>query len=548
MVFGVFQKRSLKQFGRIVVLTSIVVTGTVAAARQWGALESAELAAYDQFMQLKPAEPTDERVLVVGISEEDIQTRQEYPLEDGTLADLLMKLEEHNPRAIGIDILRDVPQGPEIGRDRLTSILANSDRIASACILSSFGDPGAPAAPGTAPDFIGFADLPQDVDGRVRRTILISAPAPAPVQVGETHLCNDAAPENEVLSLSLLLSLIYLEQENVFLEQNLWGELMLGETVFKPLGDRTGGYAYTGAADYQVMLNYRAAENAVRMVSLTDVLEDSVDPSWIRNRVVLIGYTSQVANDVLLTPYRETTAGFREMPGVLIHAQATSQILSAVLDDRHLTQSWPELAELAWIGLAAVAGGSVALYSSRRVGIFVLGCSGLMTAYWGVCLGLFIQGFWLPLVPSVFAFMLSAGGVLMVDRASQGGYAQAIYEQIKDQLWGHHRSAQKFDYLEDLVHRARVIRQCRKGKALLNEVELSEANGEGVQVQFESPDLQMLYEDIKTRAQKDWERERTVIEAEQQQQQIDAQAKRINTLLYKSKVARGEISERSKNE
>ena len=287
-----FQNRTWKQFLNTALLTSLVVTTGVAVIRQIGWLQENELKTYDQFIELRGADSLDERILVVGIDENDIQSRQEYPIHDDTLADVLEILDAQNPLVIGVDIGRDVPQGPPEGRQRLIDLVATSERIATACAMSSSEEPGVPATPGTDPGLIGFADFPLDPDGAVRRSILVSQPEEFALDLGISHPCNDPDPENELLSLGFLLSLIYLEAEDIFPESTPWGDIQMGNTIFTPLFEQTGGYASTGATDYQLMLNYRAATDAVRQVSLTDVLENRVDPSWINDRIVLIGYTS----------------------------------------------------------------------------------------------------------------------------------------------------------------------------------------------------------------------------------------------------------------
>ncbi|MEM7794741.1 MAG: CHASE2 domain-containing protein [Cyanobacteria bacterium P01_C01_bin.118] len=531
------QHQTWKQFLGTALLTSLVVTTGVTIARQLGWLESSELGSYDQFIQMRTSASRDDRILVVGIDENDIQSRQEYPLKDGTLADALEILDSYNPRAIGVDIGRDVPQGPPEGRKKMIDILSNSDKIVSACVLSSLDEPGVAAAPGTDPDLIGFADFPIDPDNVVRRSILISAPGEFSLELGETHLCNDTDPDNEVLSLSLLLSLIYLESENIFPEQTVWGDLRLGNTVFTPLFEKTGGYASTGATDYQLMLNYRAPSDAVHQVTLTDVLEETVDPALVKDRIVLIGYTSSIAKDIFSTPYSTTTASSRSMPGVTIHAQATSQILAAVLDNRPLIHSWPELAEIAWLWLWALLGSLVAL-RSRRLSLFVLLVLGLLGAVWGLCFGLFIQGLWLPLVPTLGGLGLAAIGTRLLNQANQSGYAQAIYEQLKDQLRGTPAVGPNVDYLEALVRRARAIRQQRTGADLWDETALDEVSSDPIHASFDSPEMQAIYEQIKARAYEDWESERTELEATQQQQKIYRQEKRIQALIDKAKTTR----------
>ncbi|MEO0867604.1 MAG: CHASE2 domain-containing protein [Cyanobacteria bacterium J06642_11] len=535
------QHQTWKQFFSTALLASLVVTAGLAVVRQLGWLESSELSAYDQFIQIRSPEKKDDRILVVGIDESDIQSRQEFPIADGTLADALEILDSHNPRAIGVDIGRDVPQGPPEGREKMIDILSTSDRIVTACVLSSLDEPGVAAAPGTDPELIGFADLPIDADNVVRRSILISAPGEFSLELGDTHMCNDTAPDNEVLSLSLLLSLIYLESENIFPNQTDWGDLQLGDTVFTPVFEQTGGYASTGATDYQIMLNYRAASDAVHQVTLTDVLDNTVDPALIKDRIVLIGYTSSIAKDIFSTPYSATTASSRSMPGVTVHAQATSQILAAVLDNRPLIYSWPELVEIAWLWLWALLGSGVAL-RNRQLSVFVLLVIALWGIIWGICFGLFFLGLWLPLIPTLGGFSLAAIGTRLLDQANQSGYTQAVYEQLKQQLNREtDADAPNMGYLEALVRRARAIRQQRTGEEvdeIWNEATLAEVSSDPINASFDSPEAQAVYDQIKARVYADLESERSELESSQHQQQSDRQAQRIQALLQKSKIAR----------
>ncbi len=269
-------RRRCQTFVSTVLLTGIIVTGAVVLLRQLGWLEAVELSTYDRLLRARPAAEPDDRFLVVAITEEDIQQRQEYPIEDGTLAAVMQTLQTYNPRAIALDVARDVPQGE--GREALGQTLQSSDRLLAGCLLSTATEPGVAPPPGLSPDQIGFADLPLDPQGIVRRSILVSTPAPTDSPLGNTHLCNETDPSNELLSLGMLLALIYLEDEGIPIQQTATGELQLGDVVVPRLTNRAGGYRYNGATDYQVMLNYRAATNAVRMVSLTEVLQVNLNP------------------------------------------------------------------------------------------------------------------------------------------------------------------------------------------------------------------------------------------------------------------------------
>jgi adenylate cyclase len=463
-------------FGGAVATTSLLVTSGVVVLRQIGVWQGAELSAYDRLMRLRPAESVDDRLLVVGISEADIQSRQEYPLEDGTLAELLEKLNAAQPRAIGIDIARDVPQGE--GRTALIQQLEGSDRVVGACLLSSTNDPGLPPPPGVSPERIGFADLPQDLDGMIRRSILVSTPAPSEAPLPTHHVCNQVNPENQLVSLSFALALLYLAPENIQAEQTADGEIQVGSVVLHPLSQQAGGYHQTDATDYQVMLNYRNPRT-IRQISLTEALSGQFEPDWVKDRVVLIGYTSEVAKDVFYTPFSGGEADDRTMPGVVVHAQSTSQILSAVFDQRPLIWYWAQGWELLWILGWSIVGGVIA-WCVRRPWRFVLLEGLALGALFGACYLLFLHGGWIPLVPPAIALVLTAGGVILVDRAHEGGYTQAIYEQAKDQIQSilqpkieidQEKKAQQVaeitetSYFKDLAQRAKEIREQRNSTA-----------------------------------------------------------------------------------
>ena len=538
--------KATKAFAGTVLLTSLVLTGLIVTLRQFGALEEMELDAYDRFVRSRPDEGLDERLLVVGVSEEDIQTRKEFPLHDGTLAEVLEKLLRYQPSAVGIDIGRDVPQGPAAGRARLINLLKESDRISAVCILSSATEPGVPAAPGVPPERIGFADIPQDPDRAIRRIALVSTPTPPSKLIGTPHLCNYADPDNQLLSLSFQLASTYLEPKGIVPEQTESGEIQLGSVVFPPLTENAGGYAKADALDYQLMLNYRSASSAVRQVSITQVLQGQVDPAWVKDRIILIGYTSQVAKDTFATPYLSSEEATRNMPGVVIHAQATSQILSAVLDGRPLLWYLPEVGEILWIWGWSLVGGIIAFYLRRPLP-FLLVCGVALSLCYGLPYLLFLQGGWIPLVPSAIALLMTAAGVGFIDRATKAGYTQAIYEQLREQLVlggklgaEQGQKARQADYLEDLVRRARSIRQQSSPTEVLDSHPLEEAPQPQT---ISTPtsgmkDVDTLYQQIKDQVESDLEQEEKEHETTKAQRLAQAKEKRLQNLLARSRSTR----------
>ncbi|MGK7890807.1 MAG: CHASE2 domain-containing protein [Leptolyngbyaceae cyanobacterium] len=541
--------RPLRRVWGNVAFPSRALGVAIIVLRQLGALEALELGAYDRFIRWRPDEGVDDRFLVVGIDEFDIQTVDQYPLHDGTVADLLERLQSYNPRVIALDIARDIPQGELAGREQLREIVVESDRIITGCQLSGPSFPGIAPAPGTPDERVGFTDFPQDPSGVVRRSILVSVPAPPPENwpSRHRHYCNDV--QAQPISLALASALAYLRTEGIeaeLVEFPDFPKIRLGNTIlWSVFPGQYGGYQNTGAFDYQIMLNYRSGQDAIRQVSLMEVMGGTVNPDWIEDRIVMVGYTSLIVGDFLPTPYLSGQEGVREMAGVVVHAQATSQIVSAALDQRPLIRASSSLQEWVWILLWAGVGGILVSYV-RNTGLLVLLGVGAIALSSGIgYYQLFLWGIWTPVVPVAIALVVSMIGVGLLHQAQQGGYAQAIYEQLRDQLRaqqmnGLQRRSQKLDALEDLVQRARRIRQQRQG-IVENDSEVeSEAIAQTSHAASISPSAtiqtQALYDEIKAKVEADLARERQSSATTRRTKR----EKKVQDLLERARKARQE--------
>ena len=90
-------------------LVSLAAAGMVVAVRQTGALQPFELMAFDYQVRLEDSEIPDPRLLVVEVTEKDIRNLNQWPMTDETLSTVLNTLQAYSPRAVGLDIYRDVP-------------------------------------------------------------------------------------------------------------------------------------------------------------------------------------------------------------------------------------------------------------------------------------------------------------------------------------------------------------------------------------------------------------------------------------------------------
>ena len=426
-----YRQTAVLDFGRAVVLTSVVITTLVIGLRHMGMLEAIELGAFDQMMRWRPSKPPDERLLVVAITEKDIQKIQEATLSDQNLNRLLEKLEEYQPLAIGLDIFRDVPVGN--GRADLLKRLRQSDRIITVCKSGSADNPGVPPPPGVPEDRVGFADQVIDTDGIIRRSLLFIAPAssnrPASSSGANTgSICDDSSAQ--LLSLSFQSALRYLQVRKIQPEFTTADELKLGSTVFRSLKENDGGYQNADVGGYQILLNYRSPETVAKQVTLTQVLEGKIDPNWIKDRIVLVGYTAPSKKDDFGTPYSAGQQEKFKMPGVVVHAQIVSQILSAVLDNRPLFWFWTEWGEVLWIAGWSLLGGILA-WRIRHPAIF--GLAGVVTigGLFGISFAIFTQAGWVPIAAPTIGLIATSGSVVLVDRFEKGGYAKKIYKGVQ---------------------------------------------------------------------------------------------------------------------
>ncbi|MDX2214525.1 MAG: CHASE2 domain-containing protein [Oculatellaceae cyanobacterium bins.114] len=457
-------KPVLLDVGRPVLFTSLTLTSLLLGLRYLGGLQGMELAAYDHLVRSQPDKGEDDRLLIVGITEDDIQRRQEWPISDRTLAKLLTVLEEQNPRVIGLDIMRDIPIGE--GREELLGVLQQSDRIITVCKVSASDEPGTPPPPDIPGDRIGFADLVVDPGGTLRRSLLLVVPPPSNRPNSIKHFCSD--PNAPLVALSLQLALHYLAPQNVTAELTPSGVLKLGSTSFYPFEPTTGAYQSADSAGFQIMLDYRSSHHVAAQVSLSDVLEGRINPELIRDRVVLIGYTTPEAKDDFYTPYSAGEDDDQKMSGVIVHAQVVSQILGAVLDGQSTIWTWNNSIEIIWIFGWSLVGGVLAWYARHplKFGGMILVSVGVL---YGTCFLVFLNNGWIPLVPPAIAFVITAAGAVLVDRFNKSTYGQNVYRQVKTFLKLNieidHEKLEKqvseiteTDYFQDLQQRAKSLR------------------------------------------------------------------------------------------
>jgi CHASE2 domain-containing sensor protein len=386
------------QYWRKILTASLMITGMIVGVRHLGLLQSWELKALDNLMRLRPEESLDPRLLIVTITEADIQAQNpdelRGSLSDTTLKQLLETLNKHQPRVIGLDIYRPFPVQPH--QQNLAQLLSQSPGLIVVCEMG--GSPDNPAIP--PPDEVplqqvGFSDVPIDPDGIVRRQLL---------GMSSNAQCNTDK------SFSYQLAYQYLTAEGVPFERTSRHTYQIGSVTFNKLKPTTAGYHQLDARGYQVMLNYRTSEAPAQTITLSEILNHRFDPQLIQDKIILIGTTARTIDDGFLTPYSWGYSPIKSIPGVFIQAQMVSQILSAVQDNRPLLQVLPKWKEFVLILACAVAGEIIFilfLNSQKRTTIFYLVLDGLgLIIIGGIGYITLLMGIWIPIIPIGLALVL----------------------------------------------------------------------------------------------------------------------------------------------
>lgn len=394
----------------LIAITSFVVSISSIAARNRPELQSLELKTYDQMVQRMPDEGPDPRILIVEFTETDIRNLG-TPLSDRLMARLLAQIQKHQPQVIGLDIFRDIPI--KEGYQELATQLEQPNVIV---IRQLDNEKGVPAPKNVPPKQIGFNDISSDIDGVIRRNILFA---------------QDPTGKN-LQSFSLRQAILYLKNKDITPEPSAINPsyLQLGKAVFIPLDGISGVYPTTETAGYQIILNYRSANNIAPKVTVGDVLEGKLDPELAKDKIVMIGSTAPSLRDNFFTPYSSANSETPKMFGVLVHAQMVSQILSTVLDNRPFIVFWPRSGEYAWIFFWSIIGGIIA-WKCRHPALLIISIIIILSGLGFSCFTLLIiNSVWVPVVSPIFAYLFTCG-IVVTYRAYES--QREAYENKKQQ-------------------------------------------------------------------------------------------------------------------
>ena len=404
---------------RIVTINSSIITLICIIIRFLGILQPYELWAFDRLIQLRgslrPHEP-DDRILVVEVTSNDLEEWDEKErthgasLPDEAILKLLQKLDQYNPKAIGLDIYRPF----KATESKLAEKLRDDSRLFAVCKVPAENSDKEAPPPEVPKNRLGFSDLIQDPDGVLRRYLFHMDFEPTLDEEQRLGIEGEKfCQTNYAISFQLVLS--YLGEKPQLTKQDFY---KIRNVVFKPLDYYTGGYqGNIDALGHQVLLDYRnfrgfegnSPKNVAERLTLNQVIQDGVTTEDIeekyQDRIILIGRTTEGEED-----YWSTPLGGPEVPGVFIHAQIVSQILRAVEDGRPLLWYWPQWVEVLWVWVWATVGGIIVWYNRQPKYIPVMVIVGIISVVnIGSCIFVFLVfNGWLPLIPPIIALIFTA--------------------------------------------------------------------------------------------------------------------------------------------
>ena len=322
-----------------------------------GWLRSWEYKFYDLNLRLRPTESIDSRIVIVGITEDDLQKLNQNNIDDGTLARVIKKIKTHQPRVIGLDLHRNVPvcfkaDSCQSDREELSQLFRHTPNLIGLEKTTGgniWAEPILPHPELAKAQRTGASEVIEDADDVIRRAYLY-------VQKTETFTFP---------SFGLALALKYLEQESIqpvgyhtwlklnqaifpaieSIETDSSSLFKLLETKLKELKEESNKFYPSDEIDgYQILLNYRANRNLFERISIFELLErDSLNLN-LQDKIVLIGRVDQLSKDFYNVPHLKNHKIERDFSfGIIIQAQLVSYLINAALEERTTFKFLPNL-------------------------------------------------------------------------------------------------------------------------------------------------------------------------------------------------------------
>lgn len=377
-----------RRFVKALMVANLVAVGLL-TARETGWLQALELSAYDRLVTLFAGSEESDRVVLVVTTEADIN-RFGYPIRDHDLAAVLTRVFAGGPKAVGVDLYRDLPMPP--GNEELQAIQREQDNLYWVFKLPDEGNTGVPPPPalrGTGREVL--SDHVMDAGGVVRRALLLAA---------------DHRTDINWRAMGVSLAERYTGQELRPLDD----DLALGSGRVPLLAQPYGPYAKVDDAGYQMLLDYHGGYRRFRQISFAEVVDREDLAATLRGRIVLVGTAALSIKDNFATPFSTGWGGEASLMGIALHAHVADQLIRIASGEARNPVPLPRLADHAALWAAAMAGAVLALLVWRVLVVLVALLLGLALIGGATAWGFVDAGLLLPGAPVALAWVLSAAG------------------------------------------------------------------------------------------------------------------------------------------
>lgn len=330
-------------------LVSLLIGLVVATAEERKLLTALDMDGYDLLVKWQKSEPPSRDILFVDFDEETVATYSAFPLPRTLLAGAISEISQGNPKVIGLDVLLDMPRS-EVEDSTLEEAIASSGKV---IIVSEDGFKNHP--PSTPlPRFengaenVAYADLYLEENNDSIRTMFVE-------------------PSKGRFPFPVALATYY---SGKHLRKDRNHNFYFGDTRI-PLAANNPPLAW---------IHFHPSP-PVSVISAQTLLKKQIDTAIFRDKIVLIGQSSEWGRDLLPTPV--TRAGVwmgkrSQLSGTEILAAATDTILTG--DYLETLTEYPRWAIGLLLAFLVVACGywlrwfiSVGAWAILAVGVF--GCA-----------------------------------------------------------------------------------------------------------------------------------------------------------------------------
>ena len=367
------------------------VVATILSLGMWhlGFWQPLEQLGYNVLFQIRaksflPHSSWDRRVALIAIDEASLREYGRFPWPRDRYTQLLQALAKSPPAAIGFDILF-VESSPD---DRqLATAIANNGRVVLAQAWDERGNPLNPVATldAAAADRGHILHKP-DADGTSRQAI-IHANGQASLAMVMLNAYNTDRPNHPV-------------------------------TLPQPV---------SGQEWQRVWINWPGTAQALSTYSFADVVKGRIPASALANKLVLVGVTA-TGLDPLVSPLNQNPP----LSGVYLHAALIDNLLN-----QRLLKPFPDSGVILLLLLIGLP--TSWLFSNRRLLGWLVIALLLPSAWMGIALAAFTQGWWLPIAAPIGTILFAGVGVQLRAQFERQQlmslFAKHVAPEMADLIW-----------------------------------------------------------------------------------------------------------------